>query len=95
MSTSQATLESAFLNYNMNQIGAQVQRIAEQQYEMILQQYVTNAKLESVEGQNRKMLDQLSNIENNTALSGKYSAITAANTSAMSFVEGYYFFKNG
>lgn len=94
MSTSQQSLESAFLNYNINEINVSVNKVIEQQSEMILQQYVTNAKLDVVAGNSRKMMEQLANIEKNSALTAQYSAITAANAKAITFFEGYKYFKN-
>lgn len=94
MSTSQQSLESAFLNYNINEINVSVNKVIEQQSEMILQQYVTNAKLDVVAGHSRKMMEQLANIEKNSALTAQYSAITAANAKSIAFFEGYKYYKN-
>ena len=92
MSTSQQSLNSAFLNYNVNQINVGINKMIEQQSEMILQQSVTNARLEIMEGHGKKMIDQLASIEQNSEIAARYSAITASHAKANTFFEGYKFF---
>lgn len=94
MSTSQESLQSALLNYNVNKINIRMDKMIEQQSDMIIQQYVTNSRLEAMQNQNHRIMRQLSNIEQNSEITAKYSAITAANAKAITFFEGYKFFKN-
>lgn len=93
LSTSQESLDSALMNYNMNRINTNVERVIEQQSNSILQQYEANARLERLEGHSRALSGQLSRIEQNTENTAAYSAITAANTKAIAFFEGYQFFR--
>ena len=95
LSTSQQSLESAFLNYNVEKVNMNINRVIENQSEMILQQYITNMKLKNIEGHNRQMIEQLRNIEQNSAMAAKYASITSANTSTMAFIETYNFLKDG
>ena len=92
LSTSNESLESAFMNYNLNVINQNINRVAEYQYDMILQQYETNARLESMDKHNQVIINQLSNIEANTAQTAEYAAITAAHAKANTFFEAYKFF---
>lgn len=94
MSTSQESLQSALLNYNVNKINIRMDKMIEQQSDMIIQQYVTNSRLEAMQNQNHRIMRQLSNIEQNSEITAKYSAITAANAKAITFFEGYKFLKN-
>lgn len=94
ISTSQQSLESAFLNYNVNQINIKMDQVITQQSEMILQQYITNSRLKAVEAHNIKMINQLESIQANSAEAARQAAITATHAKAITFFEGYNFFKN-
>ncbi len=94
MSTSQESLQSALLNYNVNKMNIKMDKMIEQQSDMIIQQYVTNSRLETMQNQNHRIMRQLSNIEQNSEITAKYSAITAAHAKANTFFEGYKFFSN-
>ena len=94
LSTSQQSLESAFLNYNVNQINIRMDQVIAQQSEMILQQYITNSRLKAVEAHNIRMINQLENIQANSAEAARQAAITATHAKAITFFEGYNFFKN-
>lgn len=93
LSSSQETLESAFLNYNVNNININIKHMMSQQSEMILQQYITNAKLESNHKTMEAMVNKLSSIEANTAASTQFAAQAAAHAKAIDFFESYRFFK--
>lgn len=94
LSTSQESFQSALINFNMNKISSNIQKMTELQNDMLIQQYVTNAKLTDVKHQNKAMLKKLENIEQNTELAAKYSAMNEANTRTIAFFEGVEFFKS-
>lgn len=63
------------------------------QGEMLIQQYVTNARLADVKNQNSAMLSRLSAIEQNTELAAKYAAMNEMNTRTISFFKTYEFLR--
>lgn len=85
LSTSQESLESALLHFDLDEIKSKLDTIINQQQEMILQQSVLIAQNESIIRQNREILNHAIKTEKNTARAAQYSQIAAANTEAIAF----------
>lgn len=85
LSTSRESFQSALMNCNMNSINMNMQKMIETQGNMLIQQYITNARLVDLNKQNRVMMNRLANIEQNTELTAKYAAMNAANTRTIAF----------
>lgn len=94
LSTSQESLQSALMNYNMNKINLNIQKLASVQSDMLLQQYITNANLRNIQLQNQGIISKLKNIEQNTETAAVYSAMNEANTRTIAFFQSYDFLKN-
>lgn len=95
LSSSQESFQSALINYNMNKMNMNIQKMAAVQSDMLIQQYITNANLTDIKRQSRDMLDKLRNIEQNTETAAVYSAMNEANTRTIRFFQTYDFLKNG
>lgn len=95
LSSSQESFQSALMNYNMNKINMNIQKIAAAQSDMLIQQYITNANLKDIKRQSMAMIDKLRNIEQNTENAAVYSAMNEANTRTIAFFKTYDFLKNG
>lgn len=94
LSTSRESFQSALVNFNMNKMNLNMQKIAGIQSEMLIQQYITNARILDVKKQNKDMLNKLQAIEENTEIAAKYSAMNEANTRTIAFFKGWEFFSN-
>lgn len=70
-----------------------MQQMIQTQCDMLIQQYITNARLADVKNQNSAMLGRLSAIEQNTELAAKYAAMNEMNTRTISFFKAYEFFR--
>ena len=93
LSTSRESLESALLNFNMNRLNINMQQMIQTQCDMLLQQYITNARLGEVKSQNSALLDKLSAVERNMQLAAKYAAMNEANTRTVAFFKTYDFLR--
>lgn len=93
LSTSRESFQSALINFNMNRLNINMQQMIRMQGEMLIQQYVTNARLADVKNQNSAMLSRLSAIEQNTELAAKYAAMNEMNTRTISFFKTYEFLR--
>lgn len=93
LSTSRESFQSALINFNMNRLNINMQNMIRMQGEMLIQQYVTNARLADVKNQNSAMLSRLSSIEQNTELAAKYAAMNEMNTRTISFFKTYEFLR--
>lgn len=93
LSTSRESFQSALINFNMNRLNINMQNMIRMQGEMLIQQYVTNARLADVKNQNSAMLSRLSAIEQNTELAAKYAAMNEMNTRTISFFKTYEFLR--
>lgn len=93
LSTSRESFQLALINFNMNRLNINMQQMIRMQGEMLIQQYVTNARLADVKNQNSAMLSRLSAIEQNTELAAKYAAMNEMNTRTISFFKTYEFLR--
>lgn len=93
LSTSRESFQSALINFNMNRLNRNMQQMIQTQCDMLIQQYITNARLADVKNQNSAMLGRLSAIEQNTELAAKYAAMNEMNTRTISFFKAYEFFR--
>lgn len=93
LSTSRESFQSALINFNMNRLNINMQQMIRMQGEMLIQQYVTNARLADVKNQNSAMLSRLSAIEQNTEFAAKYAAMNEMNTRTISFFKTYEFLR--
>ncbi len=94
LSTSRESFQSALVNFNMNKMNLNMQKMAGIQSEMLIQQYITNARILDLKKQNKDMLNKLQAIEENTEIAAKYSAMNEANTRTIAFFKGWDFFSN-
>lgn len=92
LSTSHESFQSALINFNMNKLNINMQKMVQAQSNMLIQQYITNAKLTDMKKQNKELLNRLYSIEQNTELAAKYAAMNEANTSTIAFFKGMEFF---
>ncbi len=93
LSTSRESFQSALLNYNMNRLNINMQKMIAAQSDMLIQQYITNAKLSDMNNHNKAVLSKLSSIEQNSQLAAKYAAMNEMNTRTISFFKTYEFLR--
>ena len=86
LSTSQESLQSALLHYNLEEIKTKIDEIIRQQSEIILQQAIQTAHLEVIEKQTTKILKHAAETEKNTALAAQYAQIAANNAEACAWI---------
>lgn len=86
LSTSQESLQSALLHYNLEEIKTRIDEVISQQSEIILQQAIQTAHLEVIENQNTKILKHAAETEQNTALAAQYAQIAANNAEACAWI---------
>lgn len=92
MSTSRESFSSALIHYNLNEIKAKLDKIIEQQQEMILNEHIMMAQNQEMINQNKQqiaqnndMLGHAIEIEHNTEIAAKYSQVAARNTDLIAF----------
>lgn len=86
LSTSQESLQSALLHYNLEEIKTKMDEVIRLQSEIILQQAIQTAHLEEIQEQNTKMLRHAAETERNTALAAQYAQIAANNAEACAWI---------
>ncbi len=86
LSTSQESLQSALLHYNLEEIKTKIDEVIRLQSEIILQQAIQTAHLEEIQEQNTKMLRHAAETERNTALAAQYAQIAANNAEACAWM---------
>lgn len=86
ISTSNQSLATAMLHFDLNEIKAKLDKIIDQQQEMIIQQSILVAQNQQQIDQNQMHLKKLANIERNTEQSATYSAIAASNAEACAWI---------
>jgi len=90
LSTSQESFRDALLHwnlhYNFEEVKLKLDAIYYQVSQLVIEQAVTNARLENIQEQNDQMLEQAIKTEKNTAKAAQYSQIAAANTEAMVYI---------
>lgn len=79
ISTSNESLTTALLHFDLDEIKIKLDRIIIQQEERIIQQAILTAQNEEMIKQNQIQLNKLSNIEANTDIAAQYTEIAANN----------------
>lgn len=85
LSTSQSTLESAMLHFDLNEIKAKLDTIIIQQRQIILQNAQKLAQNSTIIEQNEELLQRAIATERNTARAAQYAEIAATNTEVTAF----------
>lgn len=86
LSTSNESLSSAFLQFNLDAIKQKLDIIIEQQQEIILNQKIQIAQNSQIMEQNQQKLKVLANIEQNTERAAQYARIAANNAEACAWI---------
>lgn len=86
VTTSNESLTTALMNYNLEQIKQKLDTIIEQQREIILNQAIQIAQNEKLIKQNQQQINQLARIEQNTEKAATYSKIAASNAEACAWI---------
>lgn len=86
VTTSNLSLETALLHYNLEEIKAKLDTIIQQQQEIIINQAITIAQNRTLCEQNQKQLEKLSNIEDNSYYAAQYAEIGARNAEAAAWI---------
>lgn len=84
--TSNESLTTALLHYNLNEIKAKLDTIIEQQQEIIIQQAVMTAQNEQMLQRNQVQLERLAAIESNTDRAAQYAEIAANHAEACAWI---------
>lgn len=87
ISTSTASLDAAFLHYDLDAIQQQLEKIITQQEEIILELSRANAFNEALVSQNKQLLNSAIQTETNTALAAQYSKVAAINSSVTAGIQ--------
>ncbi len=86
ITTSNENLASALLHCDLDEIKQKLDKIIEQQKEIIINQSVLMAQNEQIISQNQHTLDKLANIEANTYKASQYAKIAANNAEACAWI---------
>ena len=86
ISTSNQSLATAMLHFDLNEIKVKLDKIIAQQQEMIIQQSILMAQNQQKMEQNQLHLKMLANIESKTERAATYSAIAASNAEACAWI---------
>lgn len=86
VTTSNESLTTALMNYNLEQIKQKLDTIIEQQREIILNQAIQISQNEKLIKQNQQQINQLARIEQNTEKADTYSKIAASNAEACAWI---------
>lgn len=84
--TSRESLTTALLHLDLNEIKRKLDKIIEQQQEIIIQQAITVARNQELLMNNKKQLQRMASIESNASLSSKYAEIAACNARACAWI---------
>lgn len=85
LSTSQSTLESAMLHFDLNEIKTKLDTVIAQQQQIILQQAQQIAQNERMLEQNEEIIQRAIATERNTERAAQYAEIAAANSEVTAF----------
>lgn len=85
LSTSNSTLESALLHFDLNEIKSKLDTIISQQQQIVLQQAQQMAQNDRLIEQNKEMIEHAIAIERDTERAAQYSEIAAANSEITAF----------
>lgn len=88
ISTSNQSLSIALLHFDLKEIKSKLDKIIEQQEELILNQSILMSQNEELMEQNQSYLSTLSKIESNTAQTSQYASIAARNSELCAWI-GY------
>lgn len=80
LSSSNQSLSEALIQYNLETIKQQLMEMIQLNKQMVIQQAITNSKLDDIQIGNSEMLSTLQRLETNSELSLKYSQINAENS---------------
>ncbi len=86
INTSNESLSTALLNYNLEIIKEKLDNIIEQQQEIIINQALTMAQNEKIMKQNEQQLRHLASIEQNTDRAAQYAQIASNNAEACAWI---------
>lgn len=86
INTSNESLSTALLNYNLEEIKEKLDEIIEQQQEIIINQALMIAQNEKIMKQNQQQLNYLASIEQNTDRAAQYAQIAANNAEACAWI---------
>lgn len=94
ISTSTSTLNEALFACDLNTIQEKLDKVIEQQREIIMELAYSNALNQQIINQNEQILQQAIQTERNTALAAQYSQVAATNSSVTAYLQVYDFLKN-
>lgn len=94
ISSSNQSLSTALLHFDLNEIKTKLDKIIEQQQNIIIQQSIIMAQNKEKMEYNQKYLKNLVNIEGNTAQAAIYSGIAANNAEACAWIGLANYLKN-
>ena len=86
MKSSQGTLSEALLHYDLKQIKDKLDKIIDQQQEIIINQAIIATQNKQLIQQKQDMLKSLSSIERNTYQASQYAEIAASNAEACAWI---------
>lgn len=86
INTSNESLSNALLNYNLEKIKEKLDRIIEQQEEIIINQALMTVQNENIMKQNEQQLRHLASIEQNFDRAAQYAQIAANNAEACAWI---------
>ncbi len=89
VTTSNLSFETALLHYNLEEIKAKLDKVIEQQQEIIINQAKMISQNQTICEQNHRQLEKLeklANIENNTYIAAQYAEIAAKNAEATAWI---------
>ncbi len=86
INTSNESLSNALLNYNLEKIKEKLDRIIEQQEEIIINQALMTVQNENIMKQNEQQLRHLASIEQNSDRAAQYAQIAANNAEACAWI---------
>lgn len=87
LSTSQESLSDALLHLDLDIIKSKLDTVIKQQGEILLQTYITNLQLASVQQKFDQLLDAVQSISQDTAAIAKYSAISATHLETIKILQ--------
>lgn len=85
LSTSQSTLESAMLHFDLNEIKQKLNQIIEQQQQIIFQQAQILANTDTMIRQQDELIQRAIRTERNTKYAAQYSEVAAVNSETIAF----------
>ena len=85
LSTSQSTLESAMLHFDLNEIKAKLDSIIDQQEQIVLQNAISISQNDKIIEQNNNIIRSAMKIETNAERIAQYEAIQATNSGVIAF----------